>query len=89
MGNTIRIVGETGVASAIELKALLLEGLSSGGELRLDLDGEVDVAVLQLLWAARRDTEHRGDSLPMRWSESAARNARESGFEDLPQPQSE
>jgi hypothetical protein len=84
-GNTIRVSGDAGVASIIELKALLLDGVSSGGELSLDLTGagEVDIAVLQLLWTARRDAERRGDRLAMRWSESAARNAQEAGFESL------
>jgi anti-anti-sigma regulatory factor len=56
------VEGEINIASAAELKKLLLEALASGKDLRLDLGGatEVDVTTLQLFWAAEREARRLG-----------------------------
>jgi anti-anti-sigma regulatory factor len=82
----IRVEGECTVTSAAELNRLLLEGFATGGNLRLDLQGadQIDVTVLQLLWAAGREAERTGASVAVRLSEPAAMAAREAGFERFP-----
>ena len=82
----IRIAGECTVTSAAELKALLLDGLASGGELRLDLDRAeaIDITVMQLLWAAGAEAERTGARIATRMPERAGSAAREAGFERFP-----
>jgi hypothetical protein len=72
--------------SADELKKLLIEGLASGKEVQLDLERaeEIDVTVMQLLWAAEREAERAGLGLVSHVSEAAAAAAREAGFERFP-----
>lgn len=78
----IRLEGECTVTLATEMKDLLLKGLASGTELRVDLEGaeEIDVTILQLLWAAGRD----GATLSVQPSEAARMAAREVGFSAFP-----
>jgi anti-anti-sigma regulatory factor len=54
--STIRLEGAIDIGLAGELKAALLKALTSGGELRISIGGatDLDVAAMQLLWAARR-----------------------------------
>ena len=82
----IRLDGECSIASAPELKNLLVEWLASGKELRLDLEsaGEIDVAVLQLLWATEREAERSGTLVTSRVSVAAACAARDLGFDHFP-----
>ena len=82
----IRLEGELNVTSAAELKGLLLEGLASGGDLKVDLERaeEIDVSVMQLLWAAGREASRTGSSLVIRGSEAAVMAARDAGFERFP-----
>jgi anti-anti-sigma regulatory factor len=82
----IRLEGECTLASAAELKTLLLEGLTSGRTLRLDLARveEIDIAVMQLLWAAGRQAERAGARIAVRMPETAGAALREAGFERLP-----
>jgi anti-sigma B factor antagonist len=82
----IRLEGECTVTSAAELNRLLVEGLAIGGDLRLDLQRaeEIDVTVLQLLWAAGREAERAGASIAVRMSEPAGMSAREAGFDRFP-----
>jgi|SRR5579872_1135563 len=58
----VRLEGDVGVASAAELKRLLIESISSRKELRLELAcaTDLDVTVLQLLWAARCEADRSG-----------------------------
>ena len=58
----IKLEGAVNLASAEELKSLLLEGLVSGRDVHLDLERaeEIDVTVLQLLWAAGREADCKG-----------------------------
>jgi len=70
------------VASAAELKEALVAWLSSGKDLELDLKNieEIDLTVLQLLWAAART----GGKIVARASDAVRRAARDAGFPGLP-----
>jgi MFS superfamily sulfate permease-like transporter len=74
------------VTSAAELKSVLLEGLASGKALRLDLEqaGEIDITLMQLLWAAGSEAERTGASIAIHASEAVRTAAREAGFEGFP-----
>ena len=82
----IRLEGECTVTSAAELKNLLLEGLASGNDLRLDLKNadEVDITVMQLLWAAGQEALRTGARVAVRLADAAGTAAREAGFEGFP-----
>ena len=82
----IRLEGEFTLASAVELKNLLVQGLASGNDLRLDLEQAVgiDIAVMQLLWAAGREADRKGASLAIQVSDAAATAARDAGFARFP-----
>jgi anti-anti-sigma regulatory factor len=82
----IKLEGAVNLASAEELKSLLLEGLVSGRDVHLDLERaeEIDVTVLQLLWAAGREADCKGARMVIRVSEAAAAAAREVGFDRFP-----
>ena len=82
----IRLEGECNLASAPELKRLLLEGLAFGKDLRLDMADveETDIAVMQLIWAAGLQAERAGAGIAVRMSEAAGIAVREAGFERLP-----
>jgi anti-anti-sigma factor len=60
--NEIRLEGAIDIASAAELKALLLQALASGSEVRVLLQDatELDVTAVQLLWAAGREARNAG-----------------------------
>ena len=82
----IRLEGEFTVTSAAELRNLLLEGLASGNDLRLDLEriDEIDITLMQLLWAAGREANRTGATMAIRVSDAAAMAARKAGFERFP-----
>ncbi len=82
----IRIDGQATLASAGELKAMLLEWLASGSNLRLDLEAaeEIDVPQLQLLWAAAREAARTGVEVGCRASSAVAAAAHDSGFAQAP-----
>ena len=82
----IRLEDAVNVTSAEELKSLLLEGLVSGRDLYLDLERveEIDVTVMQLLWAAGREADRKSIRMVTRVSQAAAAAAREVGFERFP-----
>jgi ABC-type transporter Mla MlaB component len=60
----LRLEGEIDVTCSAELKRGLIEAISSGKEVQLDLAqaSDLDVTALQLLWAARREAEKTGAS---------------------------
>ncbi len=68
----VRLEGELTLASAAELKSLLVEWLASGRDLQLDLEsaGEVDITAMQLLWAAGRKAARAGNGIAIRVSEA-------------------
>lgn len=82
----IRLEGRVGIASSGELKSLLLDWIASGTNLQVDLERteEIDLTVLQLLWAAGRDAAERGIRMVSRPSEAAERAARDAGFDGIP-----
>ncbi len=82
----IRLEGEFTVTSATELKERLLECLAAGNNLLLDLERaeEIDITLLQLLWAAGREADRAGAKIAIRLSDAAATAAREAGFERFP-----
>jgi len=82
----IRLEGQVNLASATELKTLLLDWLASGKDLALDLERveEMDITILQLLWAAGREAAGRGAGMVGRLSEAAAMTARDAGFSPMP-----
>ncbi|MGO9575568.1 MAG: STAS domain-containing protein [Terriglobales bacterium] len=88
----IRLEGEVNVASAAELKKLLLEALASQqqGEVRVDLKNasELDISILQLLSAAEREARAsgKGFSLAGGVPEGIAAAVAEAGFERFPVP---
>jgi len=58
----IGLDGVVDISSAAELKTLLLRALHSGKEVRVSLDGatDLDVTVVELLWAAEREASKTG-----------------------------
>ena len=84
--SVIRLAGELTLTSAAELKNLLLQGLASGNDLRLDLEQAeaIDITVMQLLWAAGREADRAGARIAIRLSDAAAMAARDAGFERFP-----
>jgi anti-sigma B factor antagonist len=82
----IRLEGQVTVTSAAELKERLLEWLAAGKNLELDLESaeEIDITILQLLWAAAREAARTGTKIVARASSAAATAARDSGFGQLP-----
>jgi anti-anti-sigma factor len=82
----IRLEGEFNIASAVELKRALLEGLAAGRDLHLDLEqlANFDISALQLFWAAGKEAARTGVKLVVPVTEAAARAAREAGFELFP-----
>jgi two-component system chemotaxis sensor kinase CheA len=82
----IRVEGEFTIASAGEMKHLLLEGLASTKELEVDLSAaeEVDVTLLQLLWAAAREAAQQSGRIVSGLSDACATAARDAGFENFP-----
>jgi anti-anti-sigma factor len=84
----LRLEGEIKIASAAELKRLLLQALAARGELRVDLEHatDVDVTALQLLWAAGREARASGTGFRLVGSvpKEVLMTANETGFESFP-----
>jgi anti-anti-sigma factor len=58
----LHLEGAIDIASASELKELLLKALESAAEVRVSLDGAtgLDVTAVELLWAAERKAKGAG-----------------------------
>jgi anti-anti-sigma factor len=85
----IQFEGEVDIASAAELKAVVIEAISSGKELQVDLEHttDLDVAVAQLLWSAARHAQTAGTSFAvLHVSESVRGTLRDIGLGDFPTP---
>jgi ABC-type transporter Mla MlaB component len=82
----LRLSGACSMTSLGELKSLLVEGLASAQELWLEFDGieELDVALLQLLWAAERVARQENRALVSRVPDVLVELARQAGFENFP-----
>ncbi len=63
----LRLEGDFAIGGAAELKGRLLEALSSGQGLELDmaLAGDMDITTIQLIWAAAHEAERLGTSFEM------------------------
>jgi len=83
-GRLIRVEGDFTVTSASELKSLLLEGLEKHLEVDLTCAQEIDVSLLQLLFAAAREPVHQARGIVSGVSEAAASAARDAGFVEFP-----
>ena len=70
------------IASATELKQLLLEWLATGKNLDLDLEAveEIDITIMQLLWSAGQEAARRGIGFGGRTSRAAAFAMRDAGL---------
>ena len=81
----VRLDGQITLASAEELRALLLQGLASGNILELNLERteSLDIAGMQLLWAAGREAARAGTRIVVRSSEAARVAIRDAGFEQM------
>jgi len=86
----LHLEGEIDITSATELKTLLLQGLASGRELRVNLERatDLDVTAMQLLWAAEREARRSGMGITLtgRLSEEISSAAGDAGFERFPVP---
>jgi anti-anti-sigma regulatory factor len=82
----IRLDGRVTIASSAELKALLLDWIATSNDLEVNLESaeEIDLTVLQLLWAADREAAEKGVGMVSRPSEAAAMAARDAGFDRIP-----
>ncbi|MGA2047053.1 MAG: STAS domain-containing protein [Terracidiphilus sp.] len=62
VGNLLVLEGTIDIGCAAELKAVLLEALGSGGEIRVILGAVayMDVTASQLLWAAELQAQRSG-----------------------------
>lgn len=80
--------GAITISCAAELKRLLLEALASGKDVQVDLEQAttLDVTAMQLLWAARRESERSGTAFAVvgQVPEQISVAVRDAGFESLP-----
>jgi hypothetical protein len=86
--STVRLDGDVDIGAALELKALFVDALASGRELRVRLDGAscLDIAIFQLIWVARREAVRAGleFSIEGHVPEEIALAMAEAGLEALP-----
>jgi hypothetical protein len=82
----LRLDGDYSMTSAGELKALLLQGLASEKMLQVDLGraGEIDITLLQLLWAAAHEAAPENRGFVTGVPEALTGLARNAGFESFP-----
>ena len=79
----VRLEGECTLTSAAEIREGLLQALTPGRDLRVDLERveDFDLTLLQLLWAAGREAEQRGVKMAVLAPERIRAVAGEVGFE--------
>jgi anti-anti-sigma regulatory factor len=81
----ISLQGVIDISVAADLKSAFLEALKSGKEVRVEFDPdcELDVTVIQLLWAAERDAKARGVGFDVAGQVPAkvAATVKDAGFE--------
>ena len=82
----IRLEGQVTLTSATELHNLLLQWRAGGKNLELDLEQaeEIDITILQLLWAAAREAGRTGALIVCRASNAVILAAHDSGFDQTP-----
>ena len=66
----VRLEGAVDIASAVEIKSIILNVLASKKEIRLSLEDatEMDITAVQLLYAAERDAAKTGTSFALEGS---------------------
>jgi anti-anti-sigma factor len=86
----IHLEGEINIASATELKQLLVQVLAEGKDLRIDMERatELDITALQLLWVADHDAKKMALEFVAagRVPEEISAAAKEAGFGRFPVP---
>lgn len=82
----LRLEGDCTMATAGELKSLLLNGLASGKKLQVDLAlaAEADITLLQLLWATAHEAAQENQRFVTGVPQAIAELARNAGFESFP-----
>jgi len=84
----VRLDGAINIASAAELKTVLLQALASGVEVRVEVERavELDVTALQLLWAAGREASATGTPFTLigQVPEEISVAITEAGFQKFP-----
>jgi anti-anti-sigma factor len=82
----LRFQGECKVSAAGEIKQALLEALAAGGDIHLDCQNvdEVDLAIVQLLWAAEREARRKDRPFGCRMSDTVQKCFEEAGFQQFP-----
>ncbi|MGC2301181.1 MAG: STAS domain-containing protein [Acidobacteriaceae bacterium] len=84
----VRLEGDIDIASAAQLKEVLLEALAQRGEARISLETAtgIDVTAVQLLWAAEREAKASGVVMALQGPvpETLRATLREAGFESFP-----
>jgi anti-anti-sigma regulatory factor len=85
-GWQLRLEGHITVASAAELKGLLLQWLADGKDLELDLEhvDEFDITAMQMIYAAAREATRKGARIVGRASSAVTTAVRDSGFDRMP-----
>jgi anti-anti-sigma factor len=87
-GSLIRLEGTVDIASAADLKALMVEALAAGREVAVSLEAAsyLDVTAVQLLWAADREARSQGLQFALRGPCPAALrlSLAQAGLADLP-----
>jgi len=85
--SVLRLTGAIDISCAAELKTVLLQALSSGGDIRIEVDeaNELDVTAVQLLWAAEREAARAGVAFALagQMQEQALSGLRLTGFEEF------
>ncbi len=88
--SAIRLEGVIDIASAAELKAVLLDALKRGKPVTIALDSSagLDVTAIQLLWAAQREATVSGVGFTLAGPVPARVSAtlKEAGFDSFPVP---
>jgi anti-anti-sigma regulatory factor len=64
-GSTVRLDGDAGINTAVELQGNLIEAISFGDDFKVELAGvtALDITTLQLLWAAEQAAAKVGTRL--------------------------
>ena len=81
----LRLEGDGTMASAAELKTALLQALQTSQDVSVEFScvPEIDITIVQLLWAAERAAALGNRRLLIRAPETLAALARDAGFEGV------
>jgi anti-anti-sigma regulatory factor len=86
----IRLEGGVDIATAAELKGVLLEALESGKQMSVSVEAatSLDVTAVELLWAAEREARRSGVGFTLAGEvpEQISSTLIDAGFESFPVP---